>query len=172
MASRNHYVATGYVYDRNTDRFLLVRQKKSRKWLPPGGHLNEGEEPHQGVQRELLEETGVEGRLLDLLETPKVGTEATAQLPTPFCILYEKIPAEIEGEEHMHIDFVYVLEINLSEPLTLRPEEISFAKWIASEDIDHVETYENVKQVCRAISSISNRDRPPSSHLPCARRPF
>jgi 8-oxo-dGTP diphosphatase len=155
MISRNHYVATAYVYDRNTDRFLLILQKKSWKWLPPGGHLNGGEEPHKGVQRELLEETGVEGRILDLLETPQVESQATAQLPTPFCILYEKISAEIEGEEHMHIDFVYVVEINLSEPLNLRPEEISLAKWVASEDIDHLDTYENVKQVCRAISSIS-----------------
>jgi len=155
MVSRNHYVATGYIYDRNTDRFLLILHKKSWKWLPPGGHLNGGEEPHKGVQREILEETGVEGRILDLLETPQVETPATAQLPTPFCILYEKISAEIEGEEHMHIDFVYVVEINLSEPLNLRPEEILLAKWVASEDIDHLDTYENVKQVCRAISSIS-----------------
>src|SRR3981081_4294105 len=155
MVSRNHYVATAYVYDSNTDRFLLILQKKSWKWLPPGGHLNGGEEPHKGVQRELLEETGVEGRILDLLEMPQVETQATAQLPTPFCILHEKISAEIEGEEHMHIDFVYVVEINLSEPLNLRPEEISLAKWVASEDIDHLDTYENVKQVCRAISSIS-----------------
>jgi isopentenyldiphosphate isomerase len=61
----------------------------------------------------------------------------------------------MEGEEHMHIDFVYVVEINLSQTLTLRSEEISLAKWVALEDIDHLDTYENVKQVCRAISSIS-----------------
>jgi isopentenyldiphosphate isomerase len=54
----------------------------------------------------------------------------------------------------MHIDFVYVVEINLSEPLNLNPEEISLANWVASEDIDHLDTYENVKQVCRTISSI------------------
>jgi 8-oxo-dGTP pyrophosphatase MutT (NUDIX family) len=157
MVSHNHYVATSYVYDRNTDRFLLVWHKKSRKLLPPGGHLNSEEEPHKGAQRELLEETGVEGRILNLLETPQVETPATAQLPTPFCILYEKIPAEVEGEEHMHIDFVYVVEIPPFEPLSLRAEEVSLAQWVPSEDIDHVDTYENVKQVCRAISSISKR---------------
>src|SRR5216683_8452315 len=100
MVLRKHYVATGYVYDRNTDTFLLILQKKLGKWLPPGGHLDKGEEPHKGVLRELLEETGVQGRIIDLLETPDVGTPATAQLPTPFCVLYEKISAELEGEEH------------------------------------------------------------------------
>jgi 8-oxo-dGTP diphosphatase len=157
LVSRNHYVATAYVYDRNADRFLLVRQEKSGKWVPPGGHLHRGEEPDKGAQRELLEETGVEGRIINLLETPKVGTRVTPQLPTPFCILYEKIPREVEGEEHMHIDFVYVVEINLSEPLNLCTGEVSLAKWVSSEHVEHMDTYENVKQVCRAISSLSRR---------------
>jgi 8-oxo-dGTP diphosphatase len=152
MVSHNHYVATCYVYDSNTDRFLLVWHKKSRKLLPPGGHLNSGEEPHKGAQRELLEEIGVEGRILNLLETPQVETPAIPQLPTPFCILYEKIPAEVEGEEHMHIDFVYVVEIPPFESLSLHAEEVSLAQWVPSQDIDHVDTYDNVKQVCRAIS--------------------
>src|SRR5258708_37261832 len=103
MVSRNHYVATAYVYDRNTDRFLLILQKKSWKWLPPGGHLNGGEEPHKGVQRELLEETGVEGRILDLLETPQVETQATAQLSNPLCILCLKHSASIYADDHRDI---------------------------------------------------------------------
>jgi 8-oxo-dGTP diphosphatase len=161
MVARSHYVATGYVYDRDTDRFLLILQKKSGKWLPPGGHLVTGEEPHKGVLRELVEEIGVQGQIIDLLDSPDVGTQATAQLPAPFCILYEKIASELEGEDHMHIDFVYVVEINLSEPLNLCAEEVSLAKWVSSENIDHVDTYENVKQVCRAISSITYRRSAP-----------
>jgi hypothetical protein len=57
----------------------------------------------------------------------------------------------------MHIDFVYVVEIPLSEPLSLRAEEVSLAHWVPSGEIDHIDTYENVKQVCRAISSLSKR---------------
>ncbi len=154
MVVRQHYVATGYVYDRKTDRFLLIMHKKSGKWLPPGGHLDKGEEPHKGALRELCEETGVQGRIINLLETPEVGTPTVAQLPTPFCVLYEKITSELEGEEHMHIDFVYVVEVNFSEVLNLRVEEVLLAKWVSSEEIDYMDTYENVKQVCRAISSI------------------
>ena len=155
MVVSQHYVATGYVYDKKTDRFLLIMHKKSGKWLPPGGHLDEGEEPHKGALRELYEETGVQGRIINLLETPDVGAPATAQLPLPFCVLYENISAEIEGEEHAHIDFVYMVEVNFSEALHLRGEEVVLAKWVSSEDIDHMDTYENVKQICRAISSIS-----------------
>jgi 8-oxo-dGTP diphosphatase len=155
MIASSQYVATGYVYDRHTDGFLLLLHKKLGKWLPPGGHLVEGEEPHKGVLRELLEETGVPGRIINLLDMPKVGTPATAQLPSPFCILRETIASGIECEEHIHIDFVYVIEINLSEPLDLCSEEASLAKWVSSENMHLIDTYENVKQVCREISSIS-----------------
>lgn len=127
MASGKHYVATGYVYDKHTDRFLLVLHKKLGKWLPPGGHLHEGEEPYKGVLREVLEEIGVEGRIVDLLQTPRVGTPTVPQLPTPFCMLAEVIPAGPKEEEHVHIDFVYVIEIDLSEPLDICREEVSLA---------------------------------------------
>ncbi|HLI08136.1 MAG TPA: NUDIX domain-containing protein [Ktedonobacteraceae bacterium] len=158
MPVRNHYVATSYVYDRDGDRFFLIWHRKSGKWLSPGGHLDSGEEPYKGALRELLEEIGVEGRILNLLETPQVGTPSVAQLPAPFCILHEKIPAGAEGEEHMHIDFVYVVEIPLLEAFNLRTEEVAHARWFPTEDIDHIDTYENVKQVCRAISAISKRN--------------
>ncbi len=153
MVARSHYVATGYVYDRNADEFLLILHKKLGKWLPPGGHLDEGEQPHEGVLRELFEEIGVPGQIIDLLETPDVGTPETAQLPAPFCILYENIASPIDGEEHMHIDFVYVVRINSSEPLNLGTDEVSLAKWVSAENINQIDTYNNVKQVCRAISS-------------------
>lgn len=151
----NHYVATGYVYDRSTDRFLFVFQKNLEKWLPPGGHLNKGEMPHKGVLREVFEEIGVVGRVINLLEVPEIGKGTTIQIPSPFCILYEKIPAESEGEEHMHIDFVYVIEINPSSPLKLSEDEVSFAKWISSKQVDYLNTFENVKLVCRTISNFN-----------------
>lgn len=153
MTLRKHYVATAYVYDRKLDSFLFVLHKKLGKWLPPGGHLHEGEEPHKGMQRELFEETGVEGRIVDLLHVPKVATQTAEQLPTPFCVLSEVISTHSEDEQHVHIDFVYVVEIDLSKPLHLCTEEVTHAKWVNSRQIDQLETYENVKQVCRSIRS-------------------
>ena len=57
----------------------------------------------------------------------------------------------------MHIDFVYVVEIPLFEPLSLRAEEVTLARWVLSGEIDHIDTYENVKQVCRAMNSLGER---------------
>ena len=159
MVVRSHYVATGYIYDSSADSFLLVLHKKMGKWLPPGGHLDQGEEPHKGVLRELWEEIGVQGRVLNLLATPDVATPSTAQLPSPFCILYETIPSAPEDEEHMHIDFVYALAIDVSQPLHLLTKEVLLAEWISAAHIDRIDTYENVKQVCRAISSLGRESK-------------
>jgi len=41
-------------------RILLVRRADNQKWAMPGGALEVGETPAEGVVREALEETGVE----------------------------------------------------------------------------------------------------------------
>lgn len=167
MVMHKQYVATGYIYDREQESFLFILHKKLGKWLPPGGHLHEGEEPHNGMLREVREETGVEGRILNLLKMPEVATRTVEQLPTPFCMLSEIIPAGPNEDEHVHIDFVYVVEIDFSEPLYLCQEEVALAKWVSSEKVEELDTYENVKQVCRSIraSIISQREREIAQNL-------
>ncbi len=157
MELRKHYTATGYVYDRHTDRFLLIQHRALGKWLPPGGHLLEGEEPHRGVLRELAEETGLEGSIVDLLRVPDVGTAAVEQLPAPFSILAEPIPAGRREEAHTHLDFLYVVEVDPAAALYLEEEEVALAKWIAVEDLETVETFDNVRRVCQAISVLSKQ---------------
>lgn len=157
MGLRSHYTATGYVYDQGADAFLLIQHKKLGKWLAPGGHLLEGEEPHAGALREVAEEIGVVGQIIDLLATPQVATPTVAQLPAPFCILHEPIPANARDEEHMHIDFIYVVEVAPVDTLSLCTAEVERAKWFPAEEIVELDTYENVKQVCHAISILTRQ---------------
>lgn len=158
ILKHNDYVSTSYVYDRQNDRFLLIFHKKLNKWLPPGGHLMEGEPPHVGALRELTEEIGVEGQIIELLKTPEVDTKTILQFPSPFCVLYETIPAQDGGEDqHMHIDFVYVVEVDPSATLIQCLEEISSAKWFSLNQIDSLDTYENVIRVCQAIVDVAKR---------------
>lgn len=152
MGLHSHYVATGYIYDQTSSRFLLIQHKKLGRWLAPGGHLEAGEEPHAGALREVREEIGQEGRVLDLLATPEVNTPSVPQLPAPFCILAETIPAGPRDDEHIHIDFVYIVEIDPTQVLTISEAEISLARWFSLEEIATLDTYENVKHVCQAIS--------------------
>jgi 8-oxo-dGTP pyrophosphatase MutT (NUDIX family) len=41
------------------DKVLLVKHKKVKTWLNPGGHIEANEAPHTAAEREFWEETGV-----------------------------------------------------------------------------------------------------------------
>jgi 8-oxo-dGTP pyrophosphatase MutT (NUDIX family) len=160
MSVRSHYVATGYVYDQEATRFLLVQHRKLGKWLAPGGHLEEGEQPHLGALREVQEEIGCQGRILDVLTTPQVATPSVPQLPAPFCILAETIPASPREGEHIHLDFIYVVEIDAGAGFQLSEAEIERLQWFTLAEIEELDTFENVRQVCRAIDSLARQLRP------------
>ena len=61
-----------YAWCEDGDRVLLVRiapgEPGSGQWILPGGGLDFGEDPADGVLRELGEETGLTGRIDDLVD--------------------------------------------------------------------------------------------------------
>ncbi|MHB8375756.1 MAG: NUDIX domain-containing protein, partial [Dehalococcoidia bacterium] len=52
-----HFTVSGFVVERG--QTLLHWHRKNGMWLPPGGHVEPGEDPVQAVEREVLEETGI-----------------------------------------------------------------------------------------------------------------
>src|SRR5271156_4090897 len=54
----NHFTASGIVIE--LDHILLVHHRRIGAWLPPGGHIEEHELPHETAIRETKEETGVD----------------------------------------------------------------------------------------------------------------
>jgi mutator protein MutT len=73
------------------DRALLIRRGSAPlegEWSIPGGMLEIGETILEGVQRELLEETAVEVRVLDLIEVfERVTRDDEGRLKYHFVIL-------------------------------------------------------------------------------------
>lgn len=63
-----HQVAvTGYVYQQG--KFLLLKRAKPPLiWAPPGGRLQPHEDPKLGLLREVREETGLDVRVLGLVD--------------------------------------------------------------------------------------------------------
>lgn len=46
------------------DKILLISTQGGRRWQLPKGHIEPGETPEQAAVREVMEETGVTGRVL------------------------------------------------------------------------------------------------------------
>jgi 8-oxo-dGTP pyrophosphatase MutT (NUDIX family) len=98
---------TATVYLIREDKILLIPHPKFNKWLPPGGHVEENEAPHECARREVLEETGLEIALYED-ENCLVSHNNARSIPRPFLCLLEDIPAWKETPAHQHIDFIFV----------------------------------------------------------------
>ncbi len=103
METTRHFVATVYVV---TDGATLLHEHdKLGLWLPPGGHVDRDELPHEAAKREVREETGLDVELLR--EHDGVTSPTVESLPEPAHLLLEDIDVHEEGVGHQHIDFVY-----------------------------------------------------------------
>jgi len=86
-------------------RILLVRRADNQKWAMPGGALEVGETPAEGVVREALEETGVESRpvaLVGVFDSRLCGTSSRHHL-YQFVFLCRPLDGQEMGEaSHAH----------------------------------------------------------------------
>jgi 8-oxo-dGTP pyrophosphatase MutT (NUDIX family) len=103
-----HFTVTTYLVEK--ERFLLLYHPQFCKWLPPGGHLEEGETPPEGALRELREETGIEGELI-LQENVWVDAPLAKSFARPYLCLLEEVLPYRDKPGHYHMDLIYVARI-------------------------------------------------------------
>jgi 8-oxo-dGTP diphosphatase len=97
-----HFTATGFVV--RDDHVLLHWHPKVKSWLPPGGHIDENEDPVQAVLREIQEEAGVQAEVVPT--GPRLDLDYPAHVIPPFTIMVEDIRDPVNGY-HQHIDMIY-----------------------------------------------------------------
>ena len=56
--------ASGMIFDAARERILLTRREDNGRWCIPGGGMDAGESAEEACIRELLEETGLEVRVI------------------------------------------------------------------------------------------------------------
>ncbi len=100
---KRHLTATGFVVDGS--RTLLHWHRRLQQWMPPGGHIEADEDPVQAVVREIREETGLEADVISLNAFASFANPR--QMPAPYTILIEDIPARDDEAAHQHIDLIY-----------------------------------------------------------------
>lgn len=151
METTRHFVATAYVV--NDGATLLHEHEKLGLWLPPGGHVDRDELPHEAARRETREETGLDVALLR--EHGDVTSPTVESLPEPAHLLLEDIDVHEEGVGHQHIDFVYY---GRADGRDLDPddgEQSSDAwEWVPSEKLDEKRFDADVTRLGREAISL------------------
>src|SRR5688572_28279852 len=102
MAERRAFSVS--VFARHSGRVLLIRHRRLNAWLPAGGEIEAGETPLEAARRELLEETGLEGRFLPI---ERAGVAAVDGTP-PGLLGYEE---HLAGSKGLHLNFAFVADV-------------------------------------------------------------
>jgi ADP-ribose pyrophosphatase YjhB (NUDIX family) len=124
METTRHFTATVYVV--NDGAAALHYHPKLEIHIPPGGHVDRDELPHEAGLRETREEIGLEPTLLD--DTDAVGAPAGRTLPTPREQMLYDIDTDGEDVFHQHVDHVYFATVP-SREIDPAPGEAGVEAW-------------------------------------------
>lgn len=166
-----HFTATAFIVD-SDNRTLLLWHKRLKRWMPPGGHIDENETPEECARRECKEETGLDVEIVGGAPTYAEASAGRSEdlfahcpaegqmLKTPIAMLLENIPDCPERNEpaHQHMDFLFLARpIDEAQKLILAEEEGDEMRWFTKEDIealdDSTEIFGNVKHYILSILS-------------------
>mgnify|MGYP000533686134 CR=1 FL=1 len=111
METTRHFVATVYVV--NDGAVALHDHDKLEMWLPPGGHVDRDELPHEAAVREVHEETGHEVELI--APQSDISSPTVESIPQPQQFLLEDINVHSGDVGHQHIDFVFYGQVDTRE---------------------------------------------------------
>lgn len=145
-----HLTASGYVLNSDRTKVLLLHHKKLGRWLVPGGHVDEGELPHESVVREIEEETGVKARFLQHSSHMEFDEEKEWFVPSPYLTMLQLIPANTKDPEHFHYDFSYILttDDDIKQPEAHESQKLG---WFSLEEVLQLDTFAVVPKICRVF---------------------
>lgn len=141
--------ATVYVMSSNEPRrALLVHHRRFDKWLPPGGHVEFGENPYQAAIREVNEEAGID--VSSYLSAPQDSGDHALFLPMPAYLLEEHIQTSGDEPEHFHIDHVYLVEVPQADVVHDSNESHDIG-WFTYEETFELPTFADVRMSLKEI---------------------
>ena len=120
-----HFTATVYLV--NDGATALHEHKRMGIRIPPGGHVDRDELPHEAGLREVREETGLEPTLVD--DSPAVEGPDAQSLPRPrHTMLYDINVDESGAVGHQHVDLIYYARVD-RRAVEPAPDEAPASAW-------------------------------------------
>jgi 8-oxo-dGTP pyrophosphatase MutT (NUDIX family) len=158
VETTRHFTATAYVV--NGDATLLHRHPGLGMWLPPGGHVDRDELPHEAALRETGEETGLDVDLV--VERDDIGSETVESLPKPRHVQLADVNVHDGTVGHQHVDLVYYAR---ADGRVVDPEDgevdAELWEWFALDDLAEDDRLDpDVREIGRrAIEAITGAER-------------
>lgn len=115
-----HLVSYFVLVDQAQNKLLLTDHKKSGLWLPPGGHVELNEHPKETVEREILEELGIQA---DFLSRDPVFLTVTKTVGQP--------------AGHTDVSLWYVLRGNVSDSIKYDDQEFHQIRWFLPTEVPY-----------------------------------
>lgn len=130
---------TTYVVNEQSE-FLFIYHNKLKKWVPPGGKIDNEETPEEAAIRETYEETGIRVRLIAANDSP-------SNVIPPFGVQLNPI---IEGKID-HVDYIYLAHA-MNDEVKIDINEAKEFGWYTLKQITELETFDSVKSWCSYFS--------------------
>ena len=112
-----HLVVYFVPVDLGRRRLLLGDHRKSGLWLPPGGHVEDGEDPRLAVTRECREELGIAAEFDD--DKP----------------LFLSVTPTRGANSHLDVDLWFVLRVTRpAARITPDPREFNGIRWFGLDE--------------------------------------
>jgi 8-oxo-dGTP pyrophosphatase MutT (NUDIX family) len=126
METTRHFTATTYIV--NDGATALHEHERLGVRLPPGGHVDRDELPHEAALREVHEETGLDAELV-ATESSITGPN-TRGLPEPAHLMLHDINLHEDGSVgHQHVDHLYYARVDSREISPNGTDEVEPDGW-------------------------------------------
>jgi 8-oxo-dGTP diphosphatase len=124
------------------ESILLVDHKNAQLWLPPGGHVEQGEHPRATVVREVREE---------------LGFVPAHEIAAPLMVTCTTTVGLTAG--HTDVSLWYVVEANKSQTLAYDVQEFNGVRWFEFQDVPLSRSDPHLERFIRKLRSIKSLGR-------------
>lgn len=150
-----HLTASCFIVDRQSMTCLMLYHGILKRWLQPGGHIDEHSDENilAAAYRECEEETGLTKSDLHLVHTSN-------DITIPFDIDSHLIPANTKKNEaeHYHHDIRYLFSCKNPDSITINPEESAAYKWVSFDEMEKQQGFLELTEKLRVALNDSLND--------------